>query len=141
MHSRALHDVLFSCAVTPREGGGALGHTASVVCGPSNETAMRLSKSKHVPVLRRIVALQTIAVATFFGSACTGSVPMPSSDISSGQAIIDLGNALGQLREDNALLQADLDSLRAVVAYQDSIVRQLAALSNVSMRSPSVVVP
>lgn len=55
--------------------------------------------------------------------------------------MMDLGNAMGQLRDDNALLQAQIDSLREVVAYQDSIVRQLAALSNVPMRPAPPPVP
>ncbi len=54
---------------------------------------------------------------------------------------MDLGNAMGQLREENALLQADIDSLRGAVAYQDSIVRQLAAMSNLSMRPASAPFP
>ncbi len=87
--------------------------------------------------LARLIALQTIAVCGFFVTSCSNSVPLPSVDISSGQAMLDLGNALVQLREDNAMLQAQIDSLRFVVAYQDTIVRQLAALSNVSMRAAS----
>jgi hypothetical protein len=83
----------------------------------------------------------SIAVTSFLLASCSGSVPMPSSDVSSGQAIMDLGNAMGQLREENALLQADIDSLRGVVAYQDSIVRQLAAMSNLSMRPASAPFP
>lgn len=54
---------------------------------------------------------------------------------------MDLGNAMGQLRDENALLQADIDSLRGAVAYQDSIVRQLAAMSNLSMRPASAPFP
>jgi hypothetical protein len=50
--------------------------------------------------------------------------------------VLDLGTALVQVREDNAMLQAQIDSLRGALAYQDTIVRQLAALSNVTMRPP-----
>ncbi|MCC6433276.1 MAG: hypothetical protein IT354_20380 [Gemmatimonadaceae bacterium] len=141
MRSIALRDVLFHCAVATVRAVGRWRTLRWWCVDLSSGTAIQLSKPMNSLVLRRFLVLQTIALATFLSSACTGSVPMPSSDISSGQAIIDLGNALGQLREDNALLQADLDSLRAVVAYQDSIVRQLAALSNVSMRPSPAVVP
>ncbi len=54
---------------------------------------------------------------------------------------MDLESAVLQMREDNSLLQAQIDSLRDVTAYQDTILRQLAALSNVSVRSPSSMVP
>ena len=85
--------------------------------------------------------LQTIATAGFFITSCSGSLPNPSRDISSAEAILEMGTAIVQLREDNAVLQAQIDSLRESMVYQDSIIRQLAVLSNVSMRPPSVSVP
>ena len=54
---------------------------------------------------------------------------------------MELGTAVVQLREDNAVLQAQIDSLRFVLVYQDSIIRQLAVLSNVTMRPPSLSTP
>jgi hypothetical protein len=54
---------------------------------------------------------------------------------------MDLGAAVSQLREDNALLQAQIDSLREVTAYQDTIVRQLANLANVAIRPPASSTP
>lgn len=73
--------------------------------------------------------------------ACGTSIPTPTSELSSGQAILDIGAQLGQIREDNALLQAQIDSLHGVVAYQDTVLRQLAAGAGVSMRRPVVPVP
>ncbi len=106
-------------------------------------TPMSQTASRHLRhrLPTRHALPYAIAVAGFLLASCSGSVPMPSSDVSSGQAIMDLGNAMGQLREENALLQADIDSLRGVVAYQDSIVRQLAAMSNLSMRPVSAPFP
>lgn len=54
---------------------------------------------------------------------------------------MDLGNSVMQLREDNAVLQAQIDSLRGAVAYQDTILRQLATQANVPMRAPALTVP
>ena len=54
---------------------------------------------------------------------------------------MDLGTAVSQLREDNALLQAQIDSLREVSAYQDTIVRQLANLANVAIRPSASSTP
>jgi hypothetical protein len=61
--------------------------------------------------------------------------------MASGQAVLDLGMQLVQLREDNALLQAQIDSLRAVVAYQDTLVRQLAAAAGLPTRPPALPFP
>ena len=45
------------------------------------------------------------------------------------EQIIQLGDGLNDLRQDNAALQQQVDSLRAVVAKQDSVIRQIANLS------------
>lgn len=74
-------------------------------------------------------------------AACDGSIPTPASDITTGQAFIDLNAQLSQFREDNALLQEQIDSLRGVAAYQDTIVRQLAAAAGISMRAPAMPIP
>ncbi len=73
--------------------------------------------------------------------ACGTSVPTPTSDLTSGQALVDLNAQLAQFREDNALLQAQIDSLRGAVAYQDTILRQVAAGAGISMRPPAVPIP
>ena len=111
----------------------------STVLPMSSTRFVRLARGAGVRTrpLARLLALQTIAACGIFITGCNGSVPMPSADISSGQAMMDLGNALVQLREETAMIQAQVDSLRDVVAYQDSIVRQLAAVSNIPVRPSS----
>jgi hypothetical protein len=74
-------------------------------------------------------------------TACSGAVPSPASELSAGQAVMDLGTLVGELREENAVMQAQLDSLRHALAYQDTIVRQLAAGAGVSVRSPLFPAP
>ncbi len=69
--------------------------------------------------------------------ACKGGNLAVGTDVSTAQAMLDLGQNLVQLREDDALLQAQIDSLRGVVAYQDTILRQLAATAGVSLRPQS----
>ncbi len=81
------------------------------------------------------------AVAVALLSACGTAIPTSTSDMATGQAVLDLGMQLVQLREDNALLQAQIDSLRGVVAYQDSLVRQLAASAGLSVRPPAPAFP
>lgn len=68
-------------------------------------------------------------------------MPTPTSDMASGQAVLDLGMQLVQMREDNAALQAQIDSLRGVVAYQDTVVRQLAATAGIPVRASGLPFP
>ena len=93
------------------------------------------------PSFARLAGRHVLAALGFLLTSCSVSIPSSSTSASSGQAILDLETAVLQLREDHALLQAEIDSLRDVSAYQDTILRQLAALSNVSMRPPAVIVP
>lgn len=54
---------------------------------------------------------------------------------------MDLGTLVGELREENSMLQAQIDSLRGVLASQDTIVRELAAGAGVQMRAPAFPTP
>jgi prefoldin subunit 5 len=47
------------------------------------------------------------------------------------EQIIQLGDGLNDLRQDTAALQQQVDSLRLVVAKQDTVIRQLANLAGV----------
>ena len=57
---------------------------------------------------------------------------MPSGDsISQGELLIELTDAMNALREHDALLQEQVDSLRLVVARQDSLLVRVAAATGV----------
>jgi len=75
-----------------------------------------------------------LGVAAAVLAACSGGIPPPTSELSSGQAVLDLGTMVGDPREENARLQAEIDSLRGAVAYQDTILRLLAAGVGLNMR-------
>jgi len=47
------------------------------------------------------------------------------------EQIIQLGDGLNDLRQENAVLQQQVDSLRLFVARQDTVIRQLANLAGV----------
>jgi hypothetical protein len=68
------------------------------------------------------------ASALMLAVICTGC-PTSRADIAMSEQIIQLGDGLNDLRQDNAALQQQVDSLRAVVAKQDSVIRQIANLS------------
>lgn len=99
-------------------------------------TAHRLAARGRVATLVAIAAISLVAA-----TACSGGMPSPTSELNSGQAVMDLGSLVGELREENAMMQAQIDSLRSAVAYQDTIVRQLAAGAGVQMRSSAFPMP
>jgi len=49
------------------------------------------------------------------------------------EQIIQLGDGLNDARQDYAALQQQVDSLRVVVARQDTVIRQLANLAGVAI--------
>ncbi len=59
--------------------------------------------------------------------------PDPAADMSAGQSMLDLSDAVNGLRSDNALLQAQIDSLRGEVARQDTVIRRLAGAAGMPM--------
>lgn len=79
-------------------------------------------------VQRPVAAFATIWLI-LFGGACAPS-PAGSSE-AIGVTIIELSDAITSLRHDQALLQEEIDSLRAEVARQDSMVRQISNLAGV----------
>jgi hypothetical protein len=51
------------------------------------------------------------------------------------QSVNDLGEAVNAMRQDYGVLADQMDSLRLIVARQDTIVRQLANLAGVAVPS------
>ena len=59
--------------------------------------------------------------------------PACRADIAVSEQIIQLGDGMNDLRQNNAVLQQQVDSLSLVVARQDTIIRQLANLAGVPL--------
>ena len=59
--------------------------------------------------------------------------PASRADVAMSEQIIQLGDGLNDLRQDNAVLQQQVESLRVVVAKQDTALRQLANLAGVPL--------
>jgi hypothetical protein len=72
------------------------------------------------------------ASALVLAVICT-ACPATKADIAMGEQIIQIGDGLNDLRQDNAALQQQVDSLRLVVAKQDTVIRQLANLAGVPL--------
>jgi len=62
-------------------------------------------------------------------SAC----PASRADIAISEQIIQLGDGLNDLRQENAVLQQQVDSLSLVIAKQDTVLRQLANLAGIPL--------
>ena len=76
--------------------------------------------------------MRPIASALALTLACT-ACPASRADVAMSEQIIQLGDGLNDLRQENAVLQQQVDSLRLVVAKQDTVVRQLANLAGVPL--------
>ena len=76
----------------------------------------------------RACARIAIATALLFVAAC---VPDTTAGINTAQALVELGDALNAVREEQSILQTQVDSLREVVARQDTVLRQVANVAGV----------
>jgi uncharacterized protein YceH (UPF0502 family) len=71
----------------------------------------------------RPLRLLLVSSAALFSAACGN----PRSEAAVAQALNDAANEIGGLKSDIAQLQTDLDSLRNVVARQDSTITRIVA--------------
>jgi hypothetical protein len=55
----------------------------------------------------------------------------PRAEANIAQAMIDMGTQFSALQQDLGLLQSQVDSLRTIVARQDTMIVRLAAAANV----------
>ena len=85
---------------------------------------------------RRVGALAVLALSVS-AAACSGVLPSPSSEAAQGQMMMDLTDALNQIRDQSAGLQDQVDSLRNVVYHQDTIIRQLALNAGMTLPPPN----
>lgn len=78
---------------------------------------------------RRSASCLTFVLAACALAGCTN--PGNGETGVLAQNVLDLGDAVSSLRQENALLQEQIDSLGKVVARQDSAVRQIANLAGI----------
>jgi hypothetical protein len=76
---------------------------------------------------------RVLAAASCIMSALTGCLRNPGADAATAQALTEIADQLGAMQQDNAALQNQVDSLRVVVARQDTVLRRLANLAGVPM--------
>lgn len=78
------------------------------------------------PAMRpmRLLLLSTFVITL---ASCTN----PRAEANMAQALNDAASEIGGLKSDIAQIQTDLDSLRSVVAKQDSVINRIAAANNI----------
>jgi len=74
--------------------------------------------------------MRHVACALILTLGCA-ACPASRADVAISEQIIQLGYGLNDLRQENAALQQQVDSLRLVVVRQDTVIRQLANLAGV----------
>lgn len=76
-----------------------------------------------MPIIRRL----SLAIVLLSAAACGN----PRTEANVAQALQDAGSEMNSLKGDIAQLQQDMDSLRTVVAKQDSLLTRIATVTNV----------
>jgi hypothetical protein len=79
---------------------------------------------------RRPTVLRALSALALVGGLA-GCRPSSDVDVATGQALIELGDAVNDLRRESSILQQELDSLRIQVARQDTLLRQMANLAGI----------
>jgi hypothetical protein len=72
--------------------------------------------------MRRLFFIIALGVGT---SSCRD----PRAEANIAQAMTDVGTQLSAMQQDYAILQSQVDSLRGVVARQDTIIVRLASMA------------
>jgi hypothetical protein len=80
-------------------------------------------------ISRRILTVALVSLG-----ACGG--PGTAGEATLAETLIDMSDALVALREETALLQAQVDSLREQMARQDTVLRRLASLAGMPLSGP-----
>lgn len=77
------------------------------------------------PPMHRALAMLALLLLAW------GCTPASREDVNTGQALVELGDALSEIRQDQTVLLDRLDSLSAVVARQDTVIRTIANMAGV----------
>jgi hypothetical protein len=81
----------------------------------------------------RIARIACIACIAIAAAACGGSAGIATGDVGTAQTIVEMGEAVNALQQETAAMQAQVDSLSAVVARQDTVLRRIAGMAGVPL--------
>ena len=74
-----------------------------------------------------VFALAAFGAVAAFGSACAN----PRTEANVAAALNDAASEIGGLKSDLANIQAELDSLRTVIAKQDTTITRIAEVNHI----------
>ena len=74
-----------------------------------------------------------LTLAAAITCAALGACTVSPADVNTAQQLTDIADAMNALRQDNAILQDQIDSLRVVAARQDTIITRLAAQAGIPL--------
>lgn len=77
-------------------------------------------------------AHRAAALIVLSAMLAAGCVPA-TSNIDQAQLMLDLGDAISAMREDNVVLQEQIDSLRTALARNDTLLARVAALNGLGV--------
>jgi len=80
-----------------------------------------------MPSSMRPLGLSTLLGAMMLSASCAN----PRTEANVAQALNDAAMEIGGLKNDMAQLSTEIDSLRQVVAKQDSTIARIAAVNNI----------
>ncbi|HET7584443.1 MAG TPA: hypothetical protein VFK13_06015 [Gemmatimonadaceae bacterium] len=80
----------------------------------------------------RVAGLAALCLAAS-GATCGPTSTLPPSV---AETMVQMGDELVNLREEHAILQAQIDSLGLVVARQDTLLRRVAGMAGVPVGTP-----
>lgn len=89
-----------------------------------------VGKGATMPSVLRPAVACAVILLVLVAAAC----PPSPTDIHTAEMLFDLSDALNGLRQDIALVQDQVDSLRLAVARQDSLISRLAQSAGVPLQ-------
>lgn len=75
--------------------------------------------------------MRLLVLGGLAGGAFTVACSNPRTEANVAQALSDAANEIGGLKNDLAMLQTEIDSLRTIVAKQDTTITHIAAVNNI----------
>ena len=72
-------------------------------------------------------------LALLIGALLVSSCRDPRAEANIAEAMVQVGTEMSAMRQDYAMLQNQVDSLRGVVARQDTLLTRLATLANIPL--------
>lgn len=73
------------------------------------------------------------SIGVILGALLVSSCRDPRAEANIAEAMVQVGTEMSAMRQDYAVLQNQVDSLRMVVARQDTLLTRLATLANVPL--------